>query len=267
MASAQDTKKTDFTKSYQLMKRLLQVYSVECGADIMPFEHYLGYNKKLVYEVPVFALNVLEKVKDTDIIIATRAVLFGMTHCPNCDNPVETDMINCPKCNATLPKNAIFFKGLNVMYVSKETGELLKTISADKILVNENEKLLSPVEEKSTKEIIASLINEVRNCPDCGMEIVPSNASYCWNCGSEIEKRHKQFEEGIIVSLPLNDAVKNFLNKLAMEELKKLDEYSWQIDIQTFCDTLIENELASPQLCKKIERIKKARRKSSGNFL
>lgn len=103
------------------------------------------------------------------------------------------------------------------------------------------------------KTIIASLMNEVLCCPDCGMEIVPTTARYCWNCGTEIEKRYRrEIGNNIVVTLPLNKDIKSVLNKIAMEELKEIDEYSGGIEIQDFCDTLIEKGLASAALCKKL---------------
>lgn len=241
--------KTNFVKSYQLLKRLHRVVENETrGLDIfgldMSFEKFLGYGEQLVCHIPTFALNVLEKISDKDIVIATRTILWGLTHCPKCFSPINTMTRVCQKCNTPIPKEKICINHLNKVMVSYETKKLLSQISGTE---------LNTIPEQD--EIIASLVHEVGRCPDCGMEIIPPNSNFCWNCGSRLEKNvYRELDEYISVSLPLDDICVEFLNKIATEKMKEIDEFSVseQVYLQDFCDVLIDNEIASAKLCKKL---------------
>lgn len=109
-------------------------------------------------------------------------------------------------------------------------------------------------ETTETTEIITSLVDVVKTCPDCGMKIVPASANYCWNCGEKLENKYTQNVDSIVVSLPLDEIVESALNKIAMEEMKDITEidYLQQGCIEDFCNALINNEMATAQLCKKL---------------
>ncbi|MBO4400731.1 MAG: hypothetical protein J5809_02680 [Selenomonadaceae bacterium] len=252
-----DTPTIPRTHHEQLLSRLKGVYKIEegcLGGHILPFDRFLGYDEQLINQIPDFALSVLEKISDEDIFIATRSVLLSISHCPNCDTKIAPALRICPKCYALLPKDVIYFKGLNVMAVNEKTKALLKTISTAQIMVNGVVKNLELVQEKISNEIIVSLTSEVHNCPDCGMEITPPSAKYCWNCGSKIEKNCNAPDKALTISLPINDDVISALNRLAILELKGVSEvdYEEQVFLQKFCDTLLENQMATAQLCKKL---------------
>lgn len=114
------------------------------------------------------------------------------------------------------------------------------------------------VEQKSTdsvvNKIIASLVHEMVFCPDCGMSITPPDAKYCWNCGSELEPLRYKIENDITVNLPLNKLTIAGLNKLAMDSIDEVEEFDFETQtyLQLFCDALIENNIATAALCKKL---------------
>lgn len=240
-------------RQQRLRDRLYKRYEVEYkdgfGGYILPFP--FQNNEHLIFSIPEFALEVLEKISDTDILTATEAVVVGIKYCTGVVTP---DLIKCPKCSAVLPKGRIYFREINTMRVTKETRELLKTISTTQISVAGEVKNLNPIEEKVSTEIITSLVDVVKTCPDCGMKIVPKSANYCWNCGEKLENKYTPNEDSIVVSLPLDEIVESALNKIALEEMKDITEfdYEWQSYIEEFCNTLINNEMATAQLCKKL---------------
>lgn len=256
-----DNKSIITSEHEQLLNRLERVLKIEYATffEEWGLEKSLGYPLDLIPSIPLFALKVLEKVSDKDIVIATRAILLGISHCPNCSYKINPSAEKCLRCNATIPKESVYIKGINVMPVGDDTKELLSSILCKQIYVDgaiKNLEVVPKVENSMIDEIIiASLFQEVRVCPDCGLEVTPFNAQYCWNCGSKIEDLSSaNTGKNITVSLPLTEYVITTLNKLALEELKEIDEfdYNGQVIIQDFCDVLIKNEIASAQLCKKV---------------
>lgn len=242
----------------RLLDRLEKVLKKESGSFFEEFglEKLLGYPTKLIYSIPKFVIYILNKVSDKDIYMATRAVLFGISHCPNCSNQILPSTTKCPQCNTAIPKDSVYIKNLNVLNVDTVTKELLRTILCTKISIDGVTKDLQILPAKSAiPEIITSLSHEVRICPDCGFQITPFNAKYCWNCGSKLASLPAvEVDPNITISLPVNDDVIAEIHKIAIRILHDISEldYIEQVIIQDFCDTLIENKIASAKLCKKV---------------
>lgn len=244
------------TKNDIFFDRLQHIFNATEKRTLGNFGVWLGYDERLIHSIPDFALNVLELVSDDDVLIATRAVLLGMLHCPKCDEKIVPEMKRCPNCQATIPQGKIFFKGLNVMQVSDETKKILGTIQATQITVDVTTEKLEPVkkEKPPAHEIIANLTNEVHVCSDCGMELIPENAKFCWNCGSKFDNPITPDGKTIVVTLPINDSVITALNKLAIEKIDAVSEFDYdlQVIVGDFCELLIENKMATAKLCKKL---------------
>ena len=120
----------------QLLNRLERVLKAEYQSmfDDWGLEKSLGYSLDLIPSIPLFAIKVLEKVADKDIVVATRAILLGISHCPNCTVAINPSDEKCPKCNADIPKDSVYIKGIKVLSISNDTKELLSTILCRKNL-------------------------------------------------------------------------------------------------------------------------------------